>query len=45
MTLQSYAKFEGTLTCGLENYMSNLANFHQNNWKVSKLVLSWDPFV
>ena len=24
------AKFEAKLTCGLENYMRNLANFHQS---------------
>ena len=28
-----------------ENDMKNLANFHQNTWKVSKVVLSWDPFM
>ena len=30
MTLRSDAKFEETLTWGLENDMRNLANFHQN---------------
>ena len=30
MTLQSDAKFEEKLTCGLENGMKNLANFHQS---------------
>ena len=30
MTLESDAKFEEKLTCGLENDMRNLANFHQN---------------
>ena len=29
MTLNSYAKFEEKLTCGLENDLRNLANFHQ----------------
>ena len=29
MTLKSDAKFEEKLTCGLENDMGNLANFHQ----------------
>ena len=29
MTQKSYAKFEEKLTCGLENDMRNLANFHQ----------------
>ena len=44
MTLKSNAKFEGKLTRGLKNDMRNLANFHQNYLKVSKLVFSWDPF-
>ena len=30
MTLQSDAKYEEKLTCGLENGMKNLANFHQS---------------
>ena len=29
MTLKSHTKFEEKLTCGLENDMRNLANFHQ----------------
>ena len=33
MTLKSHAKFEEKLTCGLENDMRNLENFHQNTWK------------
>ena len=33
MTLKSQAKFEERLTCGLENDMRNLADFHQNTWK------------
>ena len=33
MTLKSHAKFEEKLTCGLENDMRNLANFHQKTWK------------
>ena len=46
MTLKSDAKFEEKLTCGLENDMRNLANFHQaEHWKVSKLGLSLDLFV
>ena len=30
MTLESDAKFEEKLTCGSENRMRNLANFHQS---------------
>ena len=30
MTLKSHAKFEEKLTCGLENNMKNLENFHQS---------------
>ena len=30
MTLESDAKFEEKLTCGLENNMRNLANFHKS---------------
>ena len=30
---KSHAKFEEKLTCGLENDMRNLADFHQNTWK------------
>ena len=33
MTLKSDAKFEEKLTCGLENDMWNLANFHQSTLK------------
>ena len=33
MTLKSDAKFEEKLTCGLENDMRNMANFHQSTWK------------
>ena len=37
MTVECDAKFEEKLTCGLENDMRNLANFHQStpnsqNW-------------
>ena len=38
MTLDSDAKFEEKLTCGLENDMRNLANFHQSTWKSQ----NWD---
>ena len=30
MTLESDAKFKEKLTCGLQNDMRNLANFHQS---------------
>ena len=30
MTLKSDAKFEEKLTCGSENDMRNIANFHQS---------------
>ena len=30
MTLKSHTKFEEKLTCGWENDIKNLANFHQN---------------
>ena len=33
ITLESDAKFEEKLTCGLENNMRNLANFHQSTCK------------
>ena len=38
MTLESDSKFEEKLTCGLENNMKNLANFHQSIWKSQ----NWD---
>ena len=38
MTLKSDAKFEEKLTCGLENDMKNLANFHQSTQKCQ----NWD---
>ena len=31
MALESDAKFEEKLTCGLESNIRNLANFHQSN--------------
>ena len=30
MTMKGDAKFEERLTCGLENDMRNIANFHQS---------------
>ena len=38
MTLKGDAKFEGKLTCGLENEMRNIENFHQSNLKSQ----NWD---
>ena len=45
MTPKSDAKFEQKLTCGLENDMRNLANFHQRtrkskNWDFDGILLS-----
>ena len=41
-----WPKKKEKLTCGLENDIRNLANFHQNTKKTApKLVLSWDLFV
>ena len=45
MTLKSDAKFEEKLTRGLENDMTNLANFHQStckckNWDFDEMLLS-----
>ena len=37
MTLKSHAKFEEKLTCGLENVIGNLANFHQSKQKSQKV--------
>ena len=45
MTLESDAKFEEKFTCGLENDTRNLANFHQEQTKVSKLRLLLGHFV
>ena len=44
MTLECDAKFEEKLTCGLENDMRNLANFHQStqnsqNWDFHWILL------
>ena len=38
MKLESDAKSEEKLTCGLENNMENLGNFHQSTWKFH----NWD---
>ena len=38
MILKSGAKFEEKLTCGFENDMRNLANFHQGTQKSQ----NWD---
>ena len=43
MTLECDAKFEEKLTCGLENDMRNLANFHQStrnsqNWDFHQIL-------
>ena len=35
---KSHANFEEKLTCGLENDMRNLADFHQNTWNCQ----NWD---
>ena len=38
MKLKCHANLEEKLTCGLENDMRDLANFHQNTWKCQ----NWD---
>ena len=45
MTLKNGAKFEEKLTCGLENGMRNLANFHYStrkchNWNFDGILFS-----
>ena len=45
MILRNDAKFKEKLTCGLENDMRNLANFHQStqkcqNWDVDRILLT-----
>ena len=37
MTLDSHAKFEEKMTCGLKNNMQNSANFCQSTWKSQNL--------
>ena len=46
MTLESDAKFEEKLTCGLENNIRNFANFTRalESWN-SKLGLLWETFI
>ena len=41
MTLECDAKFEEKLTCGLENDMRNLANFHQCTRKSQNWDFHW----
>ena len=41
MRLESDAKFEEKLTCGLENNMRNFANFHQSTWKLALKIESF----
>ena len=43
--IEEWCKIWRKLTCGLENHMRNLANFHQKHLKISKLGLWWDPFI
>ena len=45
MTLKCHAIFEEKLTCGLENDKRNLSRFSPAHLKVSKVIVSWDPFV
>ena len=39
MTLKSDVKFEEKLTCGLENDMRYMANFHHSTWKSQNFFL------
>ena len=41
MMLESDAKFEEKVTCGLENDMKNLANFHQSTQKSQNWDFYW----
>ena len=41
MTLECDAKFKEKVTCGLENDMRNLANFHQS----TRNSQNWDLFI
>ena len=44
MTLKSHSKFEEKLTCGFENGMRNLANFHQNAFESLKIMTLMGSF-
>ena len=44
MTLESNAKFQEKLTCGLEIDMRNLANFHQSTQKSQNWEFYWVLF-
>ena len=41
MTLESDTKFEEKLTCGLENDMRHLVNFHQSTRKSQNWDFYW----
>ena len=41
MKLECDAKFEENLTCGLENDMRNLTNFHQSTRKSQNWDFHW----
>ena len=41
MMLESDAKYEEKETCGLENNMKNLANFHQSTHKSQNWDFYW----
>ena len=44
MMLESDAKFEENVTCGLKNGMKNMANFHQSTQKFKNWDFYWDIF-
>ena len=44
MTLECNVKFEGKLTCSLENDMRNSANFHQSMFGSLKIVTLMGSF-
>ena len=45
MTLESDAKFEENLICGLKNDNEEFGKFSPEHSKVSKLELWWGPFI